>query len=73
MVNEYITDAIVKKNISHYRKLNNIPLSKLAFDIGITENKLAQILYSSRCKSVPLDVIKKCSVVFNVPIEKLMN
>ena len=73
MTNEYIADAIAKKKINHYRKLNNMSVFDLAIKIGITENKLAQIMHSSRVKSVPLDVVKKCAIIFNVTIEELVN
>lgn len=73
MANEYIADAIAKKKINHYRKLNNMSVFDLAIKIGITENKLAQIMHSSRVKSVPLDVVKKCAIIFNVTIEELVN
>ena len=73
MTNEYIADAIAKKKINHYRKLNNMSVSKLAYEIGITESKLAQTMHSARVKSVPLDVIKKCAIIFNVTIEELLN
>jgi len=73
MTNEYIADAIAKKKINHYRKLNKMSVSKLAYEIGITESKLAQTMHSARVKSVPLDVIKKCAIIFNVTIEELLN
>ena len=73
MTNEYIADAIAKKKINHYRKLNNMSVSKLAYEIGITESKLAQTMHSARVKSVPLDVLKKCAIIFNVTIEELLN
>jgi transcriptional regulator with XRE-family HTH domain len=73
MANEYIADAIAKKKINHYRKLNNMSVFDLAIKIGITENKLAQTMHSARVKSVPLDVVKKCAIIFNVTIEELVN
>jgi len=73
MANEYIADAIAKKKINHYRKLNNMSVFDLAIKIGITENKLAQTMHSARVKSVPLDVVKKCAIIFNVTIEQLVN
>ena len=73
MTNEYIADAIAKKKINHYRKLNNMSVSKLAYEIGITESKLAQTMHSARIKSVPLDVVKKCAIIFNITMEELVN
>jgi transcriptional regulator with XRE-family HTH domain len=73
MANEYIADAIAKKKINYYRKLNNMSVFDLAIKIGITENKLAQTMHSARVKSVPLDVVKKCAIIFNVTIEELIN
>ena len=73
MTNAYIADAIAKKKINYYRKLNNMSVSKLAYEIGITESKLAQTMHSARVKSVPLDVVKKCAIIFNVTIDKLVN
>jgi transcriptional regulator with XRE-family HTH domain len=73
MANEYIADAIAKKKINHYRKLNNMSVFDLAIKIGITENKLAQTMHSARVRSVPLDVVKKCAIIFNVTIEELVN
>lgn len=73
MTNEYIADTIAKKKINHYRKLNNMSVFDLAIKIGITESKLAQTMHSARVKSVPLDVVKKCAIIFNVTIEELVN
>jgi DNA-binding Xre family transcriptional regulator len=48
-------------------------VSKLAYELGITENKLAQTMHSARVKSVPLDVVKKCAIIFNITMEELVS
>jgi hypothetical protein len=53
------------QNIARYQRQNEIPIKDLAYDLGISLNKLDEILYC-RINSLKLDTLASCLEKLNI-------
>lgn len=66
------THDIIRKQINYYRKEHKLTISALASMLNIPVSRLAKSLHSASTRSFSIEIVKKCAVIFNVNIDKLI-
>ena len=66
------THDIIRKQINYYRKEHKLTILALANMLDVPVSRLAKSLHSASTRSFPIEMIKKCAVIFNVSIDKLI-